>query len=116
VCGGQLLLVDALLKGVSFHPWYWVFVAAALLGLFNAILRPIIIFLTLPITIITFGFFIFVVNALLFWLTALLMHSHFKVDNFLWAFAGAFLYALFGVIIHMVAAIGETSERALKDA
>ena len=68
-------------------------IAALVLGLVNAILRPILVLLTLPVTILTLGLFIFVINALLFWVVAEFVHG-FRVAGFWSAFWGAILYSL----------------------
>lgn len=80
--------------------------AALVLGLLTAVIRPILVLLTLPITLVTFGLFIFVINAVLFWLAALLVPG-FTINGFLAALEGALLYAVFGAVIHMVSTIGE---------
>ena len=85
-----LFLASALVPGVSISgAWTFIF-AAVLLGLVNAFVRPIAFVLTLPITLVTLGLFLFVLNAAMFGLVAALL------DNF--AVAG-FWSALFGAII-----------------
>ena len=68
-------------------------VAALVIGFLNAIIRPILVILTLPVSIITLGLFIFVINALLFWLAAYALEG-FRVDGFWSAFWGAIVYSL----------------------
>jgi putative membrane protein len=68
-------------------------VAALVLGLLNALIRPILLLLTLPVTVLTLGLFIFVINALLFWLAAYALDG-FRVDGFWAAFWGAIVYSL----------------------
>ena len=85
-----LFLASALIPGVSISgAWTFIF-AAVLLGLVNAFVRPIAFVLTLPITLVTLGLFMFVLNAAMFALVAAML------DNF--AVAG-FWSALFGAII-----------------
>ena len=85
-----LFLASALVPGVSISgAWTFIF-AAVLLGLVNAFVRPIAFVLTLPITLVTLGLFLFVLNAAMFGLVAALL------DNF--AVTG-FWSALFGAII-----------------
>ena len=62
--------------------------AAAILALLNAIIRPIAVILTLPLTILTLGLFLFVINALMLWLTSAFLHG-FVVTNFLAALLGS---------------------------
>ena len=67
--------------------------AALILGLANAILRPILIFLTLPITIITLGLFLFVVNGIMLWLVSAIVKG-FYVNGFWGAVFGSILISL----------------------
>jgi putative membrane protein len=67
--------------------------AALVLGLVNTIVRPLLILLTLPATIVTLGLFIFVINALLFWMVAQFVPG-FVVPGFWSAFFGAIVYSL----------------------
>jgi putative membrane protein len=68
-------------------------VAALLLGLVNTLIRPLLLLLTLPVTVLTLGLFIFVINGLMFWLVAQLVDG-FHVDNFGSAIFGALLYSV----------------------
>jgi len=68
-------------------------VAALLLGLVNTLIRPLLLLLTLPVTVLTLGLFIFVINGLMFWLVAQLV-SGFHVDSFGAAILGALLYSV----------------------
>ena len=85
-----LFIASQLLSGVHVAGWGTFILAALLLGLANAIVRPLLFLLTLPITIITLGLFLFVLNAAMFGLVAAML------DNF--AVAG-FWSAVFGAII-----------------
>ena len=85
-----LLIVSKLPIGIEIDGLYSALVASVILGLLNAIVRPILIILTFPITIVTLGLFIFVINALLFYYTATF------VDGF---YVSGFLSALIGSII-----------------
>ena len=67
--------------------------AAVILGLVNAVIRPILVLLTLPATILTLGLFIFVINGLLFWFVASFVKG-FSVAGFWSAVLGAIVYAL----------------------
>ena len=75
--------------------------AAIVIGLINAFLRPIFVILTLPITILTFGAFILVINAILFELAAWLVPK-FTVHGWRAALVGSLLYAILTAIIHML--------------
>jgi putative membrane protein len=68
-------------------------VAALVLGLVNTVIRPILVLLTLPVTIVTLGLFIFVINGLLFWMVGTWIEG-FRVDGFWAGFFGAIVYSL----------------------
>lgn len=73
---------------------FWAALAAALvIGLLNAIVRPILVILTLPVTLLTLGLFILVINALLFWAAGALLPG-FEVAGFWSAFFGAIVFSL----------------------
>jgi putative membrane protein len=65
-----LLLVANVVRGVEVEGWGSAFLGAIVLGLVNAFVRPVMVVLTFPLTIITFGLFLLVVNALMLWLVA----------------------------------------------
>jgi putative membrane protein len=88
-----LLAVAYLYPGVHVDGFFAAAVAALVLGLANAVLRPILVILTLPVTILTLGLFLFVINALLFWLVAEVVKG-FSVDGFVAALIGSLLYSL----------------------
>lgn len=85
-----LAAADWLLPGISFSGWGTLVLAAFLMGIVNALVRPIVILLTLPATVLTFGLFLLVINAGMFGLTAWFLDG-FTVSGF-WA-------ALFGWLI-----------------
>ena len=97
VNAAALLLVAYLYPGVhvdGFIPALW---AALLLGLVNAVVRPILVILTLPATLLTLGLFLFVINALLFWMVAELVRG-FTVGGFWPALLGSILYSLITLV------------------
>ncbi len=94
-----LLLAAQFVAGISVVSFYTAMVVAALLGVVNIILKPILVVLTLPINILTLGLFTFVINAGLFWFLASIVKG-FYVDGFIPAFLGA-------LIVSMVVYIGE---------
>lgn len=87
----SLILVAYLIPGISFNSYSTVIVAALILGIMNAIVRPIILILTLPINILTLGIFTFIINALMLWLVHLLLPG-FHITNFYTAIWGALIY------------------------
>jgi putative membrane protein len=72
-------------------------VAALVLGLVNAVVRPLLVILTLPVTLLTLGLFLFVINALLFWFVAELVKG-FTVSGFGAALVGSILYSLITLV------------------
>ncbi len=93
-----LLLVAYLYpEGVKVASFGAALLAALVLGLVNAIVRPILVVLTLPVTLLTLGLFLFVINALLFWFVAEVVHG-FSVGGFGAALIGSILYSLFTLL------------------
>jgi putative membrane protein len=68
-------------------------IAALVLGLVNMLVKPVLVLLTLPITIVTLGLFLIVINALLFWFVGSVLKG-FQVNGFWWAVGGAILYSI----------------------
>jgi putative membrane protein len=77
-------------------------VAALVIGLLNALVKPVLVILTLPLTIVTLGLFLLVLNALLLWVAAALSPG-FDVDGFLSAFLGALIMAVVGWVLARLA-------------
>ena len=88
-----LFVLPYILSSVQVKDFVTALVVALVLGLINAIIRPVLVLLTLPVTILTLGFFILVINALLFWAVASFVEG-FQVAGFWSAFWGAIIYAL----------------------
>jgi putative membrane protein len=88
-----LLAVPYLIHSVSVSSFGAALVAALLLGLVNTLIRPVLLLLTLPVTFLSLGLFIFVINGLMFWLVAQLV-SGFHVAGFGAAILGALLYSV----------------------
>ncbi len=92
-----LLLVAYVYPGVQVESFGAALLAALMLGLVNAIVRPVLVVLTLPVTLLTLGLFLFVINALLFWFVAEVVHG-FSVGGFGAALLGSILYSLFTLL------------------
>ena len=88
-----LLLVVNVVPGFAYRDWISLAIAAAVLGLLNAIIRPILWFITLPITILTLGLFLLVLNAIMLELTAWLVPG-FAIEGFGWAILGALVLSI----------------------
>ena len=79
------------------------FIAAFVLGLVNTLIRPIFLVLTLPVTMLTLGLFIFVINGLMFWFAGSILRG-FSVDSFWHGVLGAVLYSIFSWALSSAAA------------
>lgn len=93
-----LLLVASVYSGVvveSFGAAMW---AALALGLVNTLVRPLLVLLTLPVTVLTLGLFLFIINALTFWLAAEMVGG-FAVTGFAAALLGSVIYSTCGMVI-----------------
>jgi len=93
-----LLLVAYLYPGVSVAGFGSALIAALVLGLLNTLVRPLLVLLTLPVTLLTLGLFLFVINALMFWSAASVL-SGFNVTGFGAALIGSLLYSACGMVI-----------------
>ena len=88
-----LMLVPEVLTEIRVDGYAAALISALLLGFVNAIIRPVLVLITLPITILTLGLFTLVINALMFWAVSGLV-AGFVVPDFWTAFWGALLYSL----------------------
>ncbi len=96
-----LLAVAYLYKGVVVTSFTGALIAAAVLGALNTVVRPILVLLTLPVTLVTLGLFLFVVNALMFWAAASLV-SGLNVAGFGAALIGSLIYSVLQLAIEFV--------------
>jgi putative membrane protein len=94
-----LLAVAYLYSGVVLTGYTSALIAAFVIGLFNTILKPILVVLTLPVTLITLGLFLFVINALMFWAAASVLDG-FKVNGFVAALIGSLIYSVMSIVIN----------------
>ena len=94
-----LLLVAHLYAGVQVASFGAAMVAALVLGLLNTLVRPLLVLLTLPVTLLTLGLFLFVINALMFWAAASLVGESFNVSGFGAALIGSLIYSVAGLVI-----------------
>ncbi|HKO87258.1 MAG TPA: phage holin family protein [Burkholderiales bacterium] len=88
-----LLALPYVFNSIHIESFYTALIVALVLGLVNTIIRPVLVLLTLPVTILTLGIFILVINALLFWFVASFVDG-FNVGGFWAAFFGAIVYSL----------------------
>ena len=93
-----LLFVANVYSGVQIPGFGAALVAALVIGLLNMIVRPVLVVLTLPVTLVTLGLFLFVINALVFWAAAAVLEG-FQVRGFWAALLGSLIYTVLGIVI-----------------
>ncbi len=96
-----LLTTWILSSGVHIEPWWHAIFVAIVLGFINAIVRPVLKVLALPLTVITLGLFILVINALMVMLCAWFLGS-FTVDGFWWAVAFSVVLSIMTWLVNLV--------------
>jgi putative membrane protein len=96
-----ILISAYILPGITIGSLTAAVVTALVLGLINAIVRPILIVLTLPLSIITFGLFTFILNALLVLLTSSIVPG-FHVNGFWWALLFSLLFSIVSSVLHRI--------------
>ncbi len=97
----SIILVSHLLRGVEVSDLWSAVAAAFVLGLFNAFLRPIFIILTLPVSLLTFGFFILLINGLILWMVSGLVEG-FRVTGFWSAVVGSVLISVISFMLNVL--------------
>lgn len=101
-----LVLTAKIVPGITVNDFTALFIAAIVLGLVNAIVRPILIFFTLPLTFLTLGLFLLVINAITFGLAAWLVPG-FEVAGFGPALIGSIVISLLSFVFSMFIKVGE---------
>lgn len=96
-----LLTVAYVLPGIIVDGFTAALIAALILGLINTLIRPLLILLTLPVTVVTLGLFILVINGLLFWFAGSVIKG-FEVSGFWYGVAGALLYSIISSVLSML--------------
>ena len=93
-----LLALAHLFQGIEVADFSTAMIAALVIGLFNLVVRPVLVVLTLPVTFLSMGLFLFVINAVMFWAAAGILDG-FYVQGFGAALLGSLFYSAFGVLI-----------------
>jgi putative membrane protein len=96
----SVLLTDWFLTGIRLEDVWSAMVVAAILGLLNAFVKPVLVLFSIPITLITFGFFLLIINGFTVWLTHLIVPG-FEVDSFGWAI-------LFSIVLSLITWLNES--------
>lgn len=94
-----IILTAYLLPGVRVANFGTALIIALVLGILNTVVKPILILFSLPLTILTLGLFIFVINALVVLLTSALVHG-FSVDGFWWALLFSIILSVINSLLH----------------
>lgn len=106
-----VLVAVYIVNGIHYRTPLDLCVASLLLGILNAILRPIIMVLALPLLILTLGLFMLVINALLLYFVGFILEPHFFVDGFWPAFWGALIISIVSLILNTLTGTGNTRLR-----
>jgi putative membrane protein len=93
-----LLFVAYVYHGVEVKSFGAAMLAALVIGLLNSFVRPVLMLLTLPVTLVTLGLFLFIINALMFWAAASMLEG-FHVSGFGAALIGSLIYSVLGMLI-----------------
>jgi putative membrane protein len=94
-----LIFVTYLYDGVTLNGYQAALIAAFVIGLLNIFVKPLLVILTLPVTVITVGLFLFVINALMFWAAASVLDG-FSVTGFKAALIGSLMYSVLSYLIN----------------
>ena len=106
ICTLAVLVAAYVVPGLRYQKPLDLVAASLLLGILNAVLRPLLLLLALPLLIFTLGLFMLVINALLLYLVGFLLQPHFSVENFWAAFWGALVISIVSVILNTVTGTG----------
>jgi putative membrane protein len=102
-----VMVAANLLKGINYQTLSGLLVASLLLGIFNALLRPLLVLLSLPLVILTLGLFTLVINALLLYFVGFLVKS-FEVTDFWAAFCGSVIISLVSLLLNTLTGTGSS--------
>jgi len=106
-----VLVAVYLVKGIHYEKPLDLIVASLMLGIFNAVLRPLLLLIALPLLILTLGLFTLVINALLLYFVGNLLRPHFYMDRFSDAFWGALIISIISLILNTLTGAGNSRIR-----
>jgi putative membrane protein len=104
----SVVLAVHVVSGIDYKTFSGLILATLLLGILNAIVRPVMVVLTLPLLIFTLGLFILVINALLLWWVGHLLQPDFTVDTFGSAFWGSLIISLTSLVLNSLTKSGDS--------
>jgi putative membrane protein len=97
-----------LVPGIHYQKPLDLCAASLVLGILNAVLRPLLVFVSLPLLVLTLGLFMLVINGVLLYLVGWLLHPHFVVDSFWDAFKGALVISVVATVLHWMTGTGSS--------
>ncbi len=103
-----VLVAVNIVPGIGYEKWPDLFVASLVLGILNAILRPVLMLLALPLLLVTLGLFTLIINALLLYIVGNLLRPHFSVDTFWAAFWGALIISIVSIVLNTLTGTGRS--------
>ena len=106
-----VLVAVYVVKGIHYEKALDLIVASLLLGILNAILRPLLLVVALPLLVFTLGLFILVINALLLYFVGNILRPHFYMDSFADAFWGALIISIISLILNTLTGTGKSRIR-----
>src|ERR1041385_1423151 len=101
-----VLVAAYIVKGIHYQKPLDLVVASLVLGILNAVLRPVLLLLTWPLLLVTLGIFLLVINALVLYFVGFLLRPHFYVDDFWSAFFGALIISIVTLILNSLTGTG----------
>ncbi len=100
ITSALLLVVAKIVSGIEITDWGAAVFAAIVLGIINAVIKPVLVILTIPITIITLGLFLLVINALMLWMVGGLVRGV-KIAGFWYALLGSVVLSILNTVVYM---------------
>jgi putative membrane protein len=102
------LVASYIVPGIRYQNWFDLLVATFVLGILNTFVRPILMFLSLPLLFFTLGLFMLFINAVLLYVVGYLLRPKFTVDSFAAAFWGGLIIAIVSLLLNSLTGTGST--------
>lgn len=106
-----VLLAVYIVPGIHYQRWLDLVVASLLLGILNAVIRPVLFLLTLPLLVFTLGLFTLFINALLLYFVGYILRPEFNVTTFWAAFWGALIISIASIVLNVLTGTGDSKVR-----
>lgn len=111
ICTFAVLVASYLVKGIHFATWVDLCVASLLLGILNAVLRPVLMLLAFPLLLLSLGLFQIIINAGLLYSVGYVLRPHFYVDGFWSAVWGALIISIISLVLNTLTRTGDSRIR-----